>query len=530
MITERPALPRTPVSLSRRRLLRSGAAVGAGLALAPLLAACSSDDSTSPAGGPTGAPRRGGTLRMAYLSTPSDSIDPLMASDFLSNARLLQVYEKLALLGPDQQVRPLLYERADHNADGTEWTFVLKPGIRYADGREMTAADVLASLATQAQTGAGTSLTAIDLTRSHAVDARTVRLLLAEPTADLEYRFAAGYFTVMPDGRSADSADKLNGSGPYRVESFTAGQRSVLVRRPDYWGGEARGLLDRLELTAVPEPAARVNALLTGQIDWADNISFVDADTHRTNPKVVLHPTAVPDGLGWFLNATAPPFDDARVRLAFKLAVDREALVTATTFGLGRPGNDLWGDGLPWYATGLPQRTRDVERARSLLAEAGRDRVPVSILASPMGPGLVDASHMVVDQAKQAGFDVTVEEMPVDVFYADPSRYYNYAATTFSWTAAFPYMAQFLYLPDSTYNFGWKNDDWTRRFKAAGGLFDTAARQAAYDALQRELWESGPDLVWGLAPKQTATSPKVGGVDTIGDPTVPDLSGVWLAS
>lgn len=524
-------MPRTPASPTRRRFLRSGAAVGAGLALAPLLAACSSDDdAAAPTGGPTGAPRRGGTLRMAYLSTPSDSVDPLMANDYLSNTRLLQVYEKLALLGPGGQVRPLLYERSDHNADGTEWTFVLKPGIRYADGREMTAADVLASLAAQAQTSAGTGLTAIDLARSNAPDPRTVRLVVGEPTADLDYRFAAGYFTVMPDGRGADSANALNGSGPYRVESFTAGQLSVLVRRPDYWGGDTRGLLDRIELSAVPEPTARVNALLAGQVDWADNITFVDADTHRGNPKLVLHPAPTPDGLGWFLNATAPPFDDVRVRQAFRLSVDRQALVTATTFGLGKPGNDLWGEGLPWYATGLPQRTPDVDRAKALLAEAGRDRVPVSILASPMGPGLVEASHMAVDQAKRAGFDVTVEEMPVDLFYADPSRYYNYAAVTFSWAASFPLMASYLYLPDSVYNFGWKNDDWTRRFREAGGLFDAPARQAAYDALQRELWDAGPDLVWGLAPKQTATSPKVGGVDTIGDPTVPDLSGVWLAS
>ncbi|WP_024933962.1 ABC transporter substrate-binding protein [Actinomadura welshii] len=525
------SLPLTRRALTRRTLLRSGALAGAGALTAPALAACGSGGApgTARATGPAGPPRRGGTLRIAYLSTAADSIDPLKTSDYLSNARLLQVYEKLGLLGPGRKVRPLLYERVAHNPDGTEWTFTLKEGVKFADGRAMTAADVLASYVTQSRTQAAASLAMIDAGRSSAPDARTVRFVLTSPTADLDARFASGYFTVMPDGRTATKAERLNGSGPYRVESFTPGGRSVLVRRKDYWGGAGRGHPDRIEMLAVPDPSARMNALLAGQVDWADNVAFADARAQRGNARVVLHPAPAPDGLGWFLNATRPPFDDPRVRQAFRLAVDRNALVQATTFGLGKVGNDLWGVGLPWYATGLPQRSRDTARASALLKEAGKDRVTVRILASAMAPGLVEASRLVVDQVRDTGFDVQVTEMPVDQFYADPSKYYDYSAVTFSWTAPFPEIAQYLYIPKAPYNFGWNDPSWAERFQDAAGEFDAAARQRAYDRLQRELWDSGTDLVWGLVPKQSATSPGVGGAGAVIDPTAPDLGGVWLA-
>lgn len=496
------------------------------------LAGCGGGDDPKPSAAATGdaaaakTPQRGGTLRVALLGTPQDQLDAAKpAGDNMTQVRATLVYDRMATLDQDQRPQPILYTKAEHDPKGSVWTFTLDPRATFADGSPVTGRDVLASLKALAATDAAANLKMIDVERSRAAG-RRVTFVLSRPVADLEHRFAASFFIVLPRGKGASTPDGLNGSGPYRVTAFRAGQRSVLERRKDYWGGEEKGMADRIELVAVTDPAARMRALRSGQVDLADDVSFIDARAARGGDDVVLHEAPAPFVYELILNGDRKPFDDVRVRQALRLAVDRPTLAKAATAGFGRAGNDLWGDGLPDFAHSIPQREQDLDEARRLLREAGKPKPSATIYAAEMAPGLVTGTRLLAEQAKAAGFDLQVRELPLDQYYAQIQKWSTWPAVAFSMGLSFPTMADFLHTDGAPFNLGWHEDGWDDRFHAAIATFDPAERQKRMEQVQRALWERGTDLVWGLAPKQIATTPKVAGLDRIGDYNYPDLTNV----
>lgn len=534
--------------LTRRRVL-----AGSALLLASALAGCSGEKAApstqapstegapppnSPAGqssaagvvgsgsaAPTASSgKRGGTLRAAVLATPQETLDAsLPAADNITQVRNFLVYERLASLDEKQQVRRILYTDVQHSADGRSWTFTLDKRAAFADGSPVTGQDVLDSLNTLLPTEAAANLTMIDPKASTA-DGSSVTLALSYPVADLERRLAGSYFIVMKGGKGSADPGKMNGSGPYRVTGFRAGQRTELQRRKDYWAGDERGMADTIELIGVADPAARMRALKSGQVDLADDVSFVDAKA--AGDQQVIHQAPAPFVYELIMNGTLAPFDDVRVRQALRLAVDRQRLVDSVAVGYGKPGNDLWGAQLPGYATDIPQRTRDLEQAKKLLAQAGKPTVTATIYAAELAPGLVAGTRLLADQAKEAGFELTVQEMDPAQYYAQVQQWHTWPGVAFTMGLSFEQMADFLYLPQAPFNFGWDKPGWAERYNAALGEFDPAAKQKALDGLQRDLWESGPDLVWGLAPKLIATRPGVTGLEAIGDFNYPDLTDV----
>ena len=115
------------------------------------------------------------------------------------------------------------------------------------------------------------------------------------------------------------------------------------------------------------------------------------------------------------------PFDDVRVRQAIKLLADRDQLVEVALSGFGQVGNDLFGRGLPFYDSSLPQRTRDVAKAKSLLAAAGHGNgLDITLQTSPASPGMVEAATLLAQQAKAGGVNITISQVDSSSYF-DPS-------------------------------------------------------------------------------------------------------------
>ncbi|OHV30257.1 hypothetical protein BBK14_16700 [Parafrankia soli] len=517
------------VALNRRAFGRAGLLAVGALTAPALLAACGDDAPAAPgtgtgAAGATAAPRRGGKLRAAFASSPADTLDIVKGHDVLGSVRGLAVYERLGDAHPDGSVTPRLFESLTPNADATVWTLKLKPGITFSDGRPLTTADVLASFATFTGTESGAAIAAFDPKASKATDARTATVALTAPVYDLPARVSGVVLVIMPEGKPASQLGDVVGSGPYEIASFVPGQRTVLRRRADYWDGDARGYLDEIELVAAPDAKSRLSALRAGQVDWADDIAYLDASTLREDRAITIHRGAAEQGLAWFLNMAAPPFDDERVRQALRYSVDRQKLVDTTLFGFGSVGNDLWGKGLPNYNGSIPQRPHDPAKAKSLLQEAGvATPVKATLLTSPIGPGLVEATQLLADQAREVGFDIKVEVVPPDVYFAQPEEWAKASGVAFAQVGAFTDMAPLVYLSDGPFNFGWRKPDWDAGFADGVGELDAAKRKATFDSLQKQLWDSGSDLVWGFAPRLVAAAPSVGGVDSSPNFGIPDL-------
>jgi len=216
------------------------------------------------------------------------------------------------------------------------------------------------------------------------------------------------------------------------------------------------------------------------------------------------------------------PFNNPAVRKALRLAFDREKAVQVALAGYGHPGNDLFGEAHSSYDSSLPQRTYDPAAAKKLLQDAGLTLpVKVTLYTADGGGGMIESAQTLQQSAQAAGFDVTLKKVT-------PSELYNPATvlgkvalgTDFYAGNSFQQVVFLTMLSNAPYpEFGMKDPAFDKSFYDALAITDETARNAAYAAIQKQLWDNGDAIVWGYADNVTAFSSKVGGTDAFDLPT-----------
>ncbi|WP_446041735.1 ABC transporter substrate-binding protein [Streptomyces sp. SID1121] len=521
-------------TLSRRTLLRTATGITVGAAGAVLLTACGSDDEKTPAADrkPTGAPKRGGKLRAAFIGGSNETADVLKAANTpIDYVRARAIYDELCVLDADGRTEMQLAESLTPNADGTEWTLKVRSGVTFSDGRKLTIDDVLFTLRTYVSTQANQAplLADLDLPKARRKDELTAVLVMKRPHGFLDLVFTQGIF-IVPAGTK--DFDKVPGSGPFILQQHRVGQGATLKRNPNYWGS-AGPYLDELELVSIADGAARLNALKAGQIDYAASISLVAGKSERANAAVqlIIPPKWEWPNFGAMLKRSQDPFKDARVAQALKYAVDREQMVERVTLGFGEVGNDLFGKFLPFYAEDLPQRQYDPDKARSLLKEAGVDKLSLTIRTSDYEYGLAEGAAVLAEQAKKAGISIGLDKVPAGDFFADPKVFIGAKFQSANRKPRpLPLDVLFFYGTDALLPFtgvaGPKIDDLVTNVRSA--VSDEQRRSSIGD-MQHYLYEEGGDLVWAKAPVLAAATPKVHGVKSLGYPTFPSFRDAYLA-
>lgn len=294
-------------------------------------------------------------------------------------------------MNTDGKVVPSLAERYEAVKDG--WVFHLRPNVKFSDGTDFDAKDVISSYerARDRPQAAGTYAGLFKgITAMTAVDPLTVKF-----TTDVPYQtlpFALSQIPIVPSevAAVATQADfqgaKANVSiGPFRFVSYTPGQSLVLERNPGYWGAAPKW--DKVTLRFMPDPAARVAALLAGDVDLIDGVPNEFVDRIRTNDRFALY--TKPSLRDVFLEmdqkrdvtpfATdkddkplkANPFKDRRVREALSISIDRNAIRDRVMNGLAFPSGQIVTVGTGGYAADIAVPPYEPERAKRLLAEAG---------------------------------------------------------------------------------------------------------------------------------------------------------------
>ncbi|MGW2769114.1 ABC transporter substrate-binding protein [Streptomyces sp. NPDC001275] len=497
--------PRFP--LHRRSALVALAATGT-----LLLSACSQSDGThTPASG-TGAPVDGGTLRYAVTGSPATASDDPHGglgneSDVL---RFALTYDVLTVPGEDGKPQPRLATSWKPNGTMNRWTLTLREDARFTDGTPVRAADVLYSLrriSSKAAENYG-RLADFDMEKSTAPDEHTVVLATRAPMADAPRALESVTF-VVPEG-TKDFSRPVTGSGPYRVER-TSAQTTVLARNDTWWG--KRPHLDRIEIQAVADPQARANAVASGQADVAGSVSPAAAKSagHSAKTQVVRRNgvTEYP----FIMRLDTKPFDDPRVREAFRLAADRKALVDTVFLGYGKLANDLPTPYDPSAPEDLPQRTRDVEKARKLLAEAGHSHgLSVTLHTTTSYPGMDTAATLYAQQLSDIGVDAKVKVEPADTYwtavYAKKAFYTGYYGGI-----SFPDLVRVGLLSESPTNeTAWRSKTFDSGFAQAMSTANEARREELLSGIQRELWKDGGYVVWGTGDGLDLTVPGVRGL------------------
>src|SRR5690242_21226302 len=307
-------------TLDRRQFLRGLAATGALAGTGSLLAACSSGSSSSaPVAPGSGARRKGGSLKVGLTGgSGSDTLDPHKGLTYLDTARAQSLYQPLLQLNTRAQSELVLAEEISPHGSTSNWVIRLRQGITFHDGKPLTADDVIFTLRriiSGKLTGA-TPLGPIDIKNLKALDKHTVQVPMTSPYGSFVDQLSYWYYLyIVPDGFNPA---KPNGTGAFKYQSFTPGQRSVFTRNENYW---KTGLpyVDTLTIIDFSDSSSLQNALTTGVIQGAGALegpqlaALAAAGGVRT---VKSHTGAITP---FTMRVDKAPFNDVNVRQAMRL-------------------------------------------------------------------------------------------------------------------------------------------------------------------------------------------------------------------
>ena len=402
--------------LDRRGFLKLAGATGAALTTGSVLSACGSSHAAPTSTVSTSIkPKLGGTLHAGLGGgNTSDSLNPLDPINNTDYARVPQLFDPLVQYSVNDQPQLYLAEAIEPNADATEWTIRLHPGVTFHNGKDLTADDVIYTFQQEfnpkSPGESASSLAAVDVSGLKKLDALTVRVPCKTPFSVLVGALS-GFYIIPTD---FDVKHPV-GTGPFKFESFQPGVQSTFVRNKNYW---VSGLpyLDKLVMTDFSDETSQVNALLAGQVDIIDLLSVASIQPIRSaGQSVVISP-----GGGWTpftMRVDVAPFSNVRVRRAMQLIVDRHQMLELTFTGYGTIGNDLFSIWDPVYDHALPQRQQDLDQAKFLLKQAGQSGMVTELVTGPIAQGTVEAAQVFAQQAKGAGVTVNLRSISVTEYY-----------------------------------------------------------------------------------------------------------------
>lgn len=368
-------------------------------------------------------PSQGGTFRVAiHDANTSDVMDPgqYLSVFMIQLSHASRSY--MTLVNPDGTLGPDLADSWNASPDARVWTFELNRNATFHDGRPVTSADAVASIRHhlgEDSTSAAKSLLA-NVTDVRADGDHTIIIELDTGLADLPYILTDYHIAIVPADADGNADWKGGiGSGPYKVENFSPGVRAALVKH-DGWHGEG-AWFDALELIAINDPNARQTALVSGDVDAVSSVDLKTLELLRRRPGIEILNLPSGSAVTLPMHVTTAPFDNNDVRMALKLAIDREELIEKIVFGTATVGNDFHiSPNMPYYPADIPQRTHDPDKAKWHLKQAGLDSLdlPMSAADSIM-PGAVDFITLYAEQAKAANINISPIREPNDGYWAD---------------------------------------------------------------------------------------------------------------
>ncbi|WP_017573641.1 ABC transporter substrate-binding protein, partial [Nocardiopsis halotolerans] len=456
----------------------------------------------------------GPALRYAAVGAPAATThDPHgrvgNEADYL---RFAMLYDVLTVPDEHGVAQPRLAESWEpQDGDLTRWTVTLRDDAVFSDDQPVTADDVLFSLRRIQDKGAENNgrLSMFDLEASGVTGEHELELVTHQPYAEVGSALASLTF-VVPEG-SDDITEPVPGSGPFVLES--GDDTTSVLRRDDGWWGEAPAY-ETLEITAMPDPAARAAAVASGQADVAGSVAPATARQYADDGEVEV--VTRPGGVNYplVMDMETEPFDDPRVREAVKLALDREQLVETVFLGYGEPGADVLSPLAP-FAPDVPPVERDPDRARELLEEAGHgDGVSLTLHATTSYPGMEEAAVLISEQLAEAGIDARVETGPPDTYWTDVWNVEPFYLNSLGGNGFVDFSRMALLADGPINETGWNDPEWDADFAEALATADEAERHAVLGDLQRRVADEGGYVVWGVGDGIDLTAPGVTGLPT----------------
>ena len=396
--------------VSRRAFLGRAAALGVGAVLANGMLATA---------GRAAGPKKGGTLTMGLGGGEStNSLDPALDASQFPFMYMSTLGNTLISLTATGGLIPQLAESWSSTPDAKVWSFKIRKGVQFHNGKTMTPDDVKATFERHSdknsKSGALGIMTGI---ASMKVDGDNFEITLTGPNADLPYLMADYHLMIQPGG-GKDKPDAGIFTGPYKLKSFEPGVRVVMDKFADHWDSNV-GHWDTIVMLVINDATARNAALQSGQVQMINQVDPKVADLLKRAPGVTVDAAAGRGCYVFNMMCDMAPFDNADLRMALKLSIDREEMVKKILNGYGTVGNDTpINAGYPLF-TAMPQRTYDPEKAAALYKKSGHSGPVVLETADGAFPGAVDAAALFQQSAKKAGIDLQIKRDPNDGYWTD---------------------------------------------------------------------------------------------------------------
>ena len=446
-------------------------------------------------------PKRGGVLRVSVDQAVS-KLNPLLTRvnpEYMVSELL---YSALTRLGVDMRVEPDLAASWTSSADLTQWTFILRKGVKFHDGSVMTARDVVATFEAilDAKTASPARNNVGPITKVTAKDDNTVVFSLSAPFADLPVTLAYTNAKIIPASVVKSGITVLDrsaiGTGPFKLVSFE-GDRKIVVARNESYYDQARPYLDRIEIVVYPDSTAEGSALISGDTDLISTLP----PTEFARLKSAKGVKALRTPSGQFCNVNfgcdQKPFNDVRVRQALALTIDRNAMVEYVTEGLGTPGNDTPLNPAYRYYADQQLKRPDTTKAKALLAAAGYPNgLDATLIASDRPAVRAQMAVALRELAKPAGFRIKVETMPHATYLDQVWKKGSFYIGFYNMQATADAIFALLYTSDSAWNeTRWNNAAFDKVVYEARATIDEKKRRALYAEAQRLMHVDIPSII-----------------------------------
>ena len=427
--------------LTRRHLLGTAACV----AVAARTGIARADD----------APVKGGTLTVVMYPEPPyllSAVDPTLQMAVITT----KVTEGLLWYDLDMQPHPQLAERWEVAPDGLSYTFHLRPGVKWHDGEDFTAADVAYSLSVWKTRHARGRQSFQKVTDVETPDPHTVIIRLSAPSPQMATVWSAYESPVIPkhifentDLLTNKAATAPIGTGPFRFKEWARGDHLILERNPDYWD-TGKPYLDRVVFRFISDAGSRTAALESGEAQIGPLTPVPLSDMARLTAGKDL--VATTDGYDYMapvllinVNTRNAPLSDQKVRQAIAYAINRDILTKTVWFGFGKPATGPIPSVVKaWYTTdGVPAYPYDPKKAEALLEEAGLKRgadgkrFKMQTDAFPGGAEFTRTAEFIKQQLARVGIDVEIRTSDLPSYVRRIYGEYDFETTSL-YNGAFP--------------------------------------------------------------------------------------------
>src|SRR5215207_1289912 len=517
--------------IGRREFMRRGAVVGMSLPLLSFLAtACGSGEKEPSSGGSPATSTdvsKGGTIRTG-LQLPGSDLDPIKVNNQGALAVLSQSGEFLIFSDRELKPVPRLAESWEPNADGSKWTFKIRQGVKFQDGKPMTAQDVAATFNLHADPDAGSNALSafkgvLSKGGAQATDDSTVVFELEAPNGNFPFNTSSDNYNliILPKGFDNEKWSKtFAGTGPWKMEKYTPNVGVNYTRNPDYWDKTRQPLPDRNEIKFYEKEEAAILGVQGGEVDVLAQFSPVNGKALLSDQNVQVIELRASQHRQMHMRTDKEPFNDKRVRQAVALLINRDNIVKGLLEEKSDYGNDSpFAPVYPSTDKSVAQRKQDVEKAKALLSEAGKSNLDIELRTWQVFE-VPQYAQLIQQDLKEGGINVKLN-------ITDAASYYGEAVygkspwldSTFGITEyghrGVPNV--FLGAPlksDGTWNSAhFKNKEYDALANEYIKAIDLSSQRATAKKIQEMLLDEVPIVFSYFYFYLTATKPAVAGVD-----------------